>query len=78
MEHHVGLDVSLKQTAICVVDQTGKVVCEGVVTLIPKRLRHSSSRRHLALFASDWRLDRHYQAMRTDWGQNWATALCKL
>jgi hypothetical protein len=26
MEHYVGLDVSLKLTAICVVDQTGSVV----------------------------------------------------
>ena len=28
---YVGLDVSLKQTSICVVDQTGSVVREGVV-----------------------------------------------
>jgi hypothetical protein len=26
MEHYVGLDVSLKLTAICIVDQTGKIV----------------------------------------------------
>ena len=26
MEYYVGLDVSLKQTSICVVDQTGSVV----------------------------------------------------
>jgi len=26
MEPYVGLDVSLKQTAICVVNQTGKIV----------------------------------------------------
>lgn len=31
MEYYVGLDVSLKQTSICVVDQTGSVVREGVV-----------------------------------------------
>lgn len=28
MAHFVGLDVSLKETSVCVVDQTGKVVCE--------------------------------------------------
>jgi hypothetical protein len=28
MEYYVGLDVSLKQTSICVVDQAGSVVCE--------------------------------------------------
>lgn len=29
MELYVGLDVSLKQTAICVVDRSGKIVSEG-------------------------------------------------
>ena len=33
MEYYVGLDVSLKQTSICVVDQTGSVVREGVVEI---------------------------------------------
>jgi hypothetical protein len=27
MEHYVGLDVSLKLTAICIVDRTGKIAC---------------------------------------------------
>ena len=31
MEYYDGLDVSLKQTSICVVDQAGLVVREGVV-----------------------------------------------
>src|SRR5712671_5118838 len=31
MEHYVGLDVSLKLTAICIVDRTGKIQREGVV-----------------------------------------------
>jgi hypothetical protein len=30
MEHYVGLDVSLKLTAICIVDQTGKIEREGL------------------------------------------------
>jgi len=38
MEHYVGLDVSLKQTAICVVDQAGKVVCEGMVISDPEAI----------------------------------------
>jgi transposase len=38
MEHYVGLDVSLKQTAICVVDQAGKVVCEGAVVSDPQAI----------------------------------------
>jgi hypothetical protein len=31
MEYYVGLDVSLKQTSICVVNQAGSVVREGIV-----------------------------------------------
>ena len=38
MEYYVGLDVSLKQTSICVVDQTGSVVREGVVDSDPKAI----------------------------------------
>ena len=36
MEHYVGLDVSLKLTAICIVDQTGKIEREGVVASDPE------------------------------------------
>ena len=38
MEYYVGLDVSLKQTSICVVDQTGAVVREGVVDSDPEAI----------------------------------------
>src|SRR6516225_5368022 len=38
MEHYVGLDVSLKQTAICVVDGTGKIRREGVVQSDPEAI----------------------------------------
>jgi transposase len=38
MEYYVGLDVSLKQTSICVVDQTGWVVREGVVDSDPEAI----------------------------------------
>ncbi len=31
MEVYVGLDVSLKETSICVVDGSGKIVSEGTV-----------------------------------------------
>ena len=41
MEYYVGLDVSLKQTSICVVNQTGSIVQEGVVDLILRRSLHS-------------------------------------
>ena len=35
MECYVGLDVSLKQTLICVVNEKGSVVREGVVEFCP-------------------------------------------
>ena len=38
MAHYVGLDVSLKQTSICVVNQTGLVVQEGVVNSDPEAI----------------------------------------
>src|SRR5437763_9084439 len=36
MEHYVGLDVSLKLTAICIVDQTVKIEREGMVAANPE------------------------------------------
>jgi transposase len=38
MEHYVGLDVSLKQISICVVNQVGSVVREGVVDSEPEAI----------------------------------------
>ena len=38
MEYYVGLDVSLKQTSICVVNQAGSIVREGVVNSDPEAI----------------------------------------
>ncbi len=38
MELYVGLDVSLKETSICVVDRTSKIVREGVVVSDPEAI----------------------------------------
>jgi transposase len=38
MEHYVGLDVSLKLTAICIVDRTGKIQREGMVHSDPEAI----------------------------------------
>ena len=40
----VGLDVSLKLTAICIVDRTGKIEREGAVASAPRQSLHLSSR----------------------------------
>jgi hypothetical protein len=38
MEQYLGLDVSLKLTAICIVDRTGKIEREGVVPSDPEAI----------------------------------------
>jgi transposase len=38
MEHYVGLDFSLKLTAICIIDRTGKIEREGVVASDPEAI----------------------------------------
>jgi hypothetical protein len=48
MDHFVGLDVSVKETSICIVDETGKIVREVKVASEPDaspRTPSSSSRR---------------------------------
>ena len=36
MTHFVGLDVSVKETAVCIVDDTGKLMCEQSVPTDPE------------------------------------------
>ena len=38
MEQHVGLDVSLQQTAVCVVDQSGKIIREAMIPSDPEAI----------------------------------------
>jgi len=38
MKHCAGLDVSVKETAICIVDETGKSCCEAKVTTEPEAI----------------------------------------
>jgi transposase len=38
MTHFVGLDVSLQETSVCVVDETGKVLCERKVATEPDEI----------------------------------------
>ena len=38
MKYYVGLDVSLKMTAVCIVDQEGTVIKEGTVASEPKAM----------------------------------------
>ena len=38
MEHYAGIDVSLEWSSVCVVDASGKIVCEGKVASEPESL----------------------------------------
>ena len=38
MEHFAGLDVSVKDTSVCIVDETGKIVREVKVASAPEAL----------------------------------------
>jgi transposase len=38
MDHYAGIDVSLEQSSVCVVDATGRIVCEAKVTSEPEAL----------------------------------------
>ena len=53
MEVYVGLDVSLKETSICVVDGGGKIVSEGTVLSEPlalaEFLRHKQGARSVSV-----------------------------
>src|SRR5436190_8824592 len=39
MEHYAGLDVSVKETSVCVIDGTGKVIQEVKVATEPDTIR---------------------------------------
>jgi transposase len=38
MEHYAGIDVSLEQSSVCVVDAKGQIVCEAKVASEPEAL----------------------------------------
>jgi len=59
MEYYVGLDVSLKQTSICVVDRTGSVVREGVVDSDPEAISVYVRSKRRMRYASASRPDQH-------------------
>jgi predicted NBD/HSP70 family sugar kinase len=53
MDHFAGLDVSVKETSVCIVDDTGKIVQEVKVASEPEALATGSDEPRLP-HQADW------------------------
>ncbi len=58
MTKYAALDVSMEQTAICVVDENGRKIAEGKVPTDPDAIVEWLAGRALELSGSAWRLAR--------------------
>ena len=56
MDHFAGLDVSVKETSICIVDDTGRIMKEVKVASEPQALLGTPP---TASSGSDWKLGRY-------------------
>jgi hypothetical protein len=66
MDHFAGLDVSVKETSVCIVDDTGKIVREVKVASEPEALL---ARRTPPTVSNelDWKLDRCRNGCSARW-----------
>ena len=55
MDHFAGLDVSVKETSICIVDDTGRIVKEVKVASEPAALLKVLGNSTYASSGSDWK-----------------------
>jgi hypothetical protein len=58
MDHFAGLDVSVKDTGICIVDDTARIVKEVKVASEPEALRRFLATPPTASSELDWKPDR--------------------
>jgi hypothetical protein len=59
MDHFAGLDVSVKETSICIVDDTGRIVREVKVASEPEALLQVVGNPIYASSGSDWKPGRY-------------------
>ena len=66
MQHYVGVDVSLRQTAVCVVDQAGKIKRQGMVASDPGAIADfiTSHAPHVARIGPETGAARDFQSVR--------------
>ena len=67
MEHSAGLDVSVKETSVCIVDETGKIVREVKVASEPDALLAVLKTPRTASNGSGWKLDRCHNGCSVFW-----------
>ena len=58
MDHFAGLDVSVKETSVCIVDDTGRIVREVKVASEPEALLAVLKNPATASSGLDWKRDR--------------------
>jgi hypothetical protein len=58
MDYFAGLDVSVKETSVCIVDDAGKIVREARVASEPEALLQVLRTRSIASSELDWKLGR--------------------
>ena len=59
MDHFAGLDVSVKETSVCIVDDTGRIVKEVKAASEPQALLKVLGNPRTASSGSDWKLGRY-------------------
>ena len=67
MDHFAGLDVSVKDTSVCIVDDTGKIVREVKVASEPDALLAVLTNLPTTSSGSDWRLARYRNGCSVHW-----------
>ena len=67
MDHYAGLDVSVKETSVCIVDDTGKIVREVKVASEPEALLAVLKDAAYHSSGLDWRLDHCRNGCLADW-----------
>ena len=77
MDHFAGLDVSVKETSVCIVDDTGKIVREVKVASEPKALLAVLKNPATTSSELDWKPGRGrngYPALSPKQGYRWSVS----
>ena len=75
MDHFAGLDVSVKGTSVCIVDDTGRIVREAKVASEPEALLKVLGNPTIASSGLDWKPDRCRNGCSALWpkqGYQWS------